>query len=916
MTALRGLANVMAALLVWVLPLLWLSAGGAAAQTTCGALVTGTGGTVTHYNEGNQTFCVHTFTSNGTFTLTQPVTIDHLIVGGGGGGGAFTGGGGGGGGMLTGAGSRAAGTYNIVVGAGGAGDSRTTWPSTFAVTRGGQNGGVSSVFGIAAAGGGGGGTYNQGLGVGAGFNGGSGGGASFQGPVGQGIAGQGNNGATGTGFHFTGGGGGGAGQAGFNGTGTMAGRGGDGRVSSITGAPVTYAGGGAGGGDFRNGFVAPNVGGAGGGGASRNETAGESGTPGLGGGGAGSRSADWGVQSTGGNGGSGVVILRYVGNTAPVANAGADITVSAGATVSLNGGTSTDAQGNIISYAWSRVTGSSGTLSDENSAQASFATVAPTGPSQSFVFRLTVTDAFGLTSTDDVTVTVNAIETPNQPAASGGNRVYDYLDPATQRTFRVHVFETNGTFTLDREREIEYLIVGGGGGGGAIGGGGGGGGGMRSGTITRQPGETPFQIVVGAGGAGDTRVSWPGTVVLGGDNGGDSSVFGITATGGGGGGTYNTSSHVGLGRTGGSGGGSSVGGPGGSGTNGQGTNGGTGTGGGGDTTGGGGGGAAQVGSNGSVALAGRGGDGLVSTISGAVVTYAGGGAGGGDIRGNGAAPNGGGAGGGGASSNDAVGGAGAPGTGGGGAGGRAVDSGTQSTGGNGGSGVVILRYVVNNPPVASAGADATAFAGLVFALDGSATTDVDGATPSGNITTYLWEQINIPAGGTAVTLTGADTEQASFTPSQPANGTSEALTFRLTVTDSFGVQSTDDVTITLQAMADLVATKTARVFSQDGTGCGNLSASPPSEPALPAPIPGACIEYTISIENTGPVEATGIELTDNLPAEVTYVAAETAGWTEQTLTTVGNAVIVSDGVIAAGATGATAATITIRALVK
>jgi len=916
MRVLRDLAHVMAALLVWALPVLWLSAGGAAAQATCGALVTGTGGTVTFYNEGNQTYCVHTFTSNGTFTLTQPVTIDHLIVGGGGGGGAFTGGGGGGGGMLTGTGARAAGTYNIVVGAGGAGDSRTTWPISSSVTRGGQNGGASSVFGIAAAGGGGGGTYNQGLGVGAGFNGGSGGGASFPGPVGQGTAGQGNNGATGTGFRFTGGGGGGAGQAGFNGTDTMTGRGGDGRVSSITGVPVTYAGGGAGGGDFRFGAVAPNVGGAGGGGASRNQTAGESGTPGLGGGGAGSRSADWGAQSTGGDGGSGVVILRYVGNTAPVADAGGDITVSAGATVSLSAEASTDAQGNITTYAWSRVTGSSGTLSNANTAQASFETAPPSGLSENFVFRLTVTDAFGLTSTDDVTVTVNAIETPGQPAAGGGNTVYDIFDPATQRTFRVHIFETSGTFTLDREREIEYLIVGGGGGGGAIGGGGGGGGGMRSGTITRQPGAAPFQIVVGAGGAGDSRVSWPGTVVPGGANGGDSSVFGITAAGGGGGGTYNTSSHVGLGRTGGSGGGSSVGGPGGSGTNGQGTNGGTGTGGGGDTTGGGGGGAAQVGSNGSVALAGRGGDGLVSTISGAAVTYAGGGAGGGDIRGNRAAANSGGAGGGGASSNDAVGGAGTPGTGGGGAGGRAVDSGTQSTGGAGGSGVVILRYVVNNPPAANAGGDATAFAGLSFALDGSASTDLDGTIPSGNITAYLWEQINIPASGTAVTLTGADTAQASFKPAQPAGGLPEVLTFRLTVTDVFGAQSSDEVSITLQAMADLVATKTARVFSQDGTGCGNLAANSPPEPALPAPIPGACIEYTISIENTGPVAATGIELTDNLPSEVTYVAAQTAGWTEQTLTTNGNAVIVSDGVIAGGATGANAATIIIRALVK
>jgi uncharacterized repeat protein (TIGR01451 family) len=637
----------------------------------------------------------------------------------------------------------------------------------------------------------------------------------------------------------------------------------------------------------------------------------------LGGGGAGGRAANNRVASTGGAGGSGVVILRYVGNIAPTAAAGPDITVTAGTTVALNGAGSTDPENNIIGYSWTRIAGSSGTLNDANAVQASLVTAAPAGgaASETLRFQLTVTDAFGLTSTDEVVVTVLAAANTPPPAAGGGNSVYDYFDPVTQRTFRVHVFETNGTFTLDREREVVYLVIGGGGGGGAIGGGGGGAGGMRSGSDLRAAGD--YAVVVGAGGAGDNRTNWPSSFSAG-QNGAPSSAFGVVANGGGGGGTYNTgSSNVGNGLSGGSGGGGSVGGAVGSGAAGQGTDGGTGTGGGGDTTGGGGGGAGQAGSNGSVSLAGRGGDGLVSTITGAPVAYAGGGAGGGDIRGNGAAPNSGGAGGGGSSNNNEVGGAGTPGLGGGGAGGRAVDdNGTRSAGGNGGSGVVILRYVVNNPPAANAGQDANAFANLAFSLDGRASTDLDGTASTGNITTYLWEQINIPAGGSAVTLTGADTAVASFTPAQPANGTSEVLTFRLTVTDAFGSQSTDEVVITLQGMADLIATKTARIFSQDGTGCDDLTASPPSEPALPAAIPGACIEYTISVENTGPVAATAIELTDNLPLQVTYAAAAVDGWTEATLSANGNSVTVTDGVIAANTTGTVAATITIRAWVK
>jgi uncharacterized repeat protein (TIGR01451 family) len=216
--------------------------------------------------------------------------------------------------------------------------------------------------------------------------------------------------------------------------------------------------------------------------------------------------------------------------------------------------------------------------------------------------------------------------------------------------------------------------------------------------------------------------------------------------------------------------------------------------------------------------------------------------------------------------------------------------------------------VVNAPPVANAGPDANAFAGLEFTLDGSATTDPDGATATGNIITYQWDQ----TGGTAVTLTDAAMAQARFTPVQPTSGTTETLTFRLTVTDAFGAVVTDDVTITLQGMADLAATKTARIFSEDGTDCADLAASAPTAPANPAAIPGACIEYTISVENTGPVAATAITLTDVLPSQLTYVAAERTNWAASTLGVSGNTVTISEGTINSGQT----ATLIIRATVN
>lgn len=93
-------------------------------------------------------------------------------------------------------------------------------------------------------------------------------------------------------------------------------------------------------------------------------------------------------------------------NAPPVANAGSDQTITLPtSTVTLNGGNSTDANGTITKWAWTRVSGSSSaTISN-----ASSVSTAVTGLVQgSYTFRLTVTDDNQATSTDDVTVTVNA----------------------------------------------------------------------------------------------------------------------------------------------------------------------------------------------------------------------------------------------------------------------------------------------------------------------------------------------------------------------------------------------------------------------------------------------------------------------------------------------------------------------------
>ncbi len=247
---------------------------------------------------------VHVFTNTGTanFTVTTGGGVEYLIIAGGGGGGAnptyssVAAGGGGAGGLISNLGGTllevsptggpdSDGIYPVTVGGGGLGRTGTSNGA-------GQDGTNSTFAGLVALGGGGGGANQQN-----GRAGGSGGGASGQGANsrvtlgGVGLqtnsasGGHGHNGGGGTGAGLQPGGGGGAG-----GIGADSNTGGDGMVSSISGATIEYATGGAGALNSAAGFQ------------------GVAGTPGTGnGGGGGGRSAG----ATGGDGGSGVVIIRY-----------------------------------------------------------------------------------------------------------------------------------------------------------------------------------------------------------------------------------------------------------------------------------------------------------------------------------------------------------------------------------------------------------------------------------------------------------------------------------------------------------------------------------------------------------------------------------------------------------------------------
>jgi len=268
------------------------------------AFDTPTGGTIT--TNGDKT--VHTFTSDGTFTIPagQSGDIEYLVVaGGGGGGGSYAGGGGGAGGYRTDTGyGVSAGGYSITVGSGGAGGH---FDNVDGVT------GEDSVFDTITSDGGGGGASYSGVGL-AGGSGGGGSGNNFAG--GAGIGGQGNAGGnSATAANWGCGGGGGATAAGAVGITTNGGNGGNGTASSIlNGSPITYAGGGGGGIQTAGTEGSGGIGGGGDAGAATGSgyndgIAGDTNTGGGGGGGSGDGSNN---SATGGAGGSGIVIISYI----------------------------------------------------------------------------------------------------------------------------------------------------------------------------------------------------------------------------------------------------------------------------------------------------------------------------------------------------------------------------------------------------------------------------------------------------------------------------------------------------------------------------------------------------------------------------------------------------------------------------
>jgi hypothetical protein len=112
-------------------------------------------------------------------------------------------------------------------------------------------------------------------------------------------------------------------------------------------------------------------------------------------------------------------------NSAPVANAGADTSVIAGRSVSLNGGASSDVDGDLLSYSWAliqRPAGSSATLNGASTLAASFQADRP----GVYIAQLIVNDGSVDSAPDTVTITTGntapvADAGADQPSRFGGD---------------------------------------------------------------------------------------------------------------------------------------------------------------------------------------------------------------------------------------------------------------------------------------------------------------------------------------------------------------------------------------------------------------------------------------------------------------------------------------------------------------
>ncbi len=160
------------------------------------------------------------------------------------------------------------------------------------------------------------------------------------------------------------------------------------------------------------------------------------------------------------------LLTRRVGNSPPVANAGPDQIGVAAGTVTLDGSASYDPDGDALTYQWMQISGTPVTLATPTATKTTFTAV----NGQSYVFKLTVTDSFGSSSSATTRVTAGSSQaalvvrfdaTPSSIAAGQSSTLTWVVQGATSVSISNGVgnVATTGSTTVTPTATTTYTLT-------------------------------------------------------------------------------------------------------------------------------------------------------------------------------------------------------------------------------------------------------------------------------------------------------------------------------------------------------------------------------------------------------------------------------------------------------------------------